>query len=228
MSVKRCLLVLVVLVGCKKASKKYEDAAPAPVTPADATAMTVADAPPPDAAAAARTPPDAPPGALVAREDGVGPLNEDSAISVKALEAAFPGHDVKAVSIDQGGDLREEYVGISKGGTLLLKVVGDGSPNSIEIVSNQVWNPFGVAVGMTYAEVEKIVGTLGCADAGEHTDWKSQVAECGTEKIKRYGFDFVVEGESAKDVIAKPELLATAKLVALRWEAPGSGPPGFE
>jgi len=183
--------------------------------------MTAPDAPPLDAPAATVVP-DAPPGALVAREDGVGPLTEKSDISVKALKAAFPDHEVKKVSTPMGdGDLREEFVGVSKGGKLVLKVIGDGSLNGIEIVSNEVWNPFGVTIGMTYADAVKLVGPLACSDASDHTDWKSDIAECASTKSKFYGFDFALEGFEAKTLLKSPDKLATAKLVALRWDSLG-------
>lgn len=227
--VKRWLLILSMVVACKKA--KQEEAPPPPPPAADAAAPVAPDAAPPVDAAAAAAPvvPDAAPGALVAGEAGVGPITETTELDVKKLKAALPGYEIKKVSTPMGdGDLREEYVGVSKGGKLLVKLVGDSTPNTIEIVSDEVWNPFGVTIGMTYADASKLVGPLECSDAGEHTDWKSDIAECSGPKSDRLGFDFTLEGFEAKDVLANPDKLATAKLVAVRWDAPGSGPPGME
>lgn len=188
--------------------------------------MTAPDAPPPtpaDAAtAAAPVVPDAPPGAIVVGDKGVGPLEKSSDISIKAMKAAFPGHEIKKVSTPMGdGDLKEEYVGVSKGGKLLLKVIGDSTPITIEAVSNDVWNPYGVTIGMTHADAVKLLGPLTCTDASEHTDWKSDIAECASEKSQFVGFDFAHESFEAKDLLKNPDKLATAKLVAVRWDSLG-------
>lgn len=149
-----------------------------------------------------------------------------AARDVKSLKAAFVGFDVKKASISMGeGDLKDEHIAVSKGGKLAMKIYGDGAANSIEVVSDEIWNPWGLKIGMTYEEVAKIVGPFECGDAAQHTDWKQDVAECETEKTMNWAFDFESEFE-AKDLIAKPDKLAKAKLVAMRWEAPSSGPPG--
>lgn len=225
-----CILALVLgAAGCKK----KQDAQPTPTPPpvADAAAVS-ADATLPDAStvdAAAAAAPTPPAGAIAISEDGVGPLNATSKLDVKSLKAAFPGFDVKKASIPMGeGDLADEHVAVSKGGKLAMKIYGDISANSIEVVSDDIWNPWGLKIGMTYADVAKVMGPLDCSDAAEHTDWKQYVAECDTEKTKNWSFDFTHEGTEAKELIAKPDDLAKAKLVAFRWEAPGSGPPGTE
>ncbi len=219
---KRTLVLLVVLAACKKKPAEKHDAAPAPPPVVDAAVAPTT----PDAAvdaAAATIVPDAPPGALEARVDGVGPITAKT--HVKALKAAFSGYEVKKVSKKMGdGDLREEYVGISKGKTLLLKVVGDDEVISVDITSNDVWNPWGIQIGATYAEIEKAIGKLQCQDAGEAVDWRADLAECNADKIDNYTFDFSGDG-MGKDLVADPAKLAQAKLVAIRWEAPGHGPP---
>ena len=172
------------------------------------------------------TPPTPPAGAIAITETGVGPLNEKSKTDVKSLKAAFPGFDVKKQSIPKGEDLKDEHMAVSKGGKLAMKIYGDGTPDSIEVVSDEIWNPWGVKIGMTHEEVAKIAGPFQCSDGAESADWKNYIIECSTEKTKNWNFDFQHEGTPASEVIANPATLAKAKLVALRWESASVGPPG--
>ena len=210
-----CTLLLLGSFACKK--KKAPDAQPSAAPIADAAVMADAPPPPPEVdAAAAPTPPA---GAVAITEAGVGAVNEKSKIDVKSLTAAFPGFDVKKESISQGGDLKDEHMAVSKGGKLAIKIYGDVVANSIEVVSNEIWNPWTLTIGMTHEEVSKLVGPFECSDGAESADWKTYVIECSTEKTKNWSFDFQQEGTPAKEVIGTPRL-AQAKLVALRWEAP--------
>ena len=228
---KRSLLVMWLLVACKKEDQPPPSPSASPQAPVAADAKVAAtiavDAPVVvDAATAAVVVADAPPGALDARADGVGPITEKTKIDLKKLKAAFPGYEIKKVSKKMGeGDLREVYVGVSKGGTLILKLVGDEFLNSVDIMSNDVWNPWGVTIGMTGAELEKRVGKLDCTDAGDATDWRANLAECDGEKVDHYEFDLSGEG-MGKEVAEDPAKRAAATLVAIRWVVPGNGPPG--
>jgi len=225
-------VVVLALVACKKASPKPGDAALAPATTGDAgRAVDAAGASPAratDAAvgvpddALATVPADGPAGGLVARLDGVGPITKETKPTKKALAALFPDHQVKWFSIDQGGDLREEYFGVRKGKTLLLRVrLGAGSSlEAVDIVSNDVANPFGLTLGMTHADVAKAIGPLDCEDAGIETDWRRHIAVCTAAKAGKYMFDFESEqNTSGEDMVAEPAKLAPAKLVAITWIA---------
>lgn len=226
------MVIVVALAGCKKAAPKKQDGgvavtADAAATVVDATAVAAVDAAVADAPPVI---PDAPPGALVAGRDGVGPLTKDTPYDVKALKKLLPDYQIKKVKTPMGeGDLADIYIGVSKGKTLVLKLVGQDKIMDIDIVSNDVWNPFGVTIGMTYADAEKLVGKLECDDAGEHTDWKANIAECSNGTLDRFTLDFKDdEASEAKELIAAPAQLAKAKVVAIRWNAPGYGPPGTE
>ena len=235
---KRLLLVML-LIACKNKPADDQPKPPPPTTtapvtadaaaqPAPDAAMAVNDAPAADPAAAPAVP-SAPPGALDARADGVGPITEKTRIDLKALKAAFPGYEVKKVSRKMGdGDLREDYVGISKGGKLILKLAGDEFLRSVDIMSDDVWNPWGITLGMTGAELEKRVGAIDCSDAGEATDWRAHLAECDGAKADHYQFDLEGDGANGKQVAEDPAKRAAAKLVAIRWVVPGNGPPGAE
>jgi hypothetical protein len=220
-------LLLVGSFACKK--KKQEEAQPQPppqvADAADAPVIDAAPAPEVIDAAAAMTPPTPPEGAIAITEAGVGPLNEKSKTDVKSLKAAFPGFDAKKESIPKGEDLKDEHMAVTKGGKVAMKIYGDGSANSIEVVSDDIWNPWGLKIGMTHEEVAKLVGPFECTDGSESADWKNYIIECDTEKTKNWSFDFQHEGTPAKEVIATPATLAKATLVAMRWTAPDAGSP---
>src|SRR5688572_11634129 len=98
-----CLVPAVVLaIACGK--KKDEGAGSGTATAAagDGGSAVTSDANAPEADAAAAPEVDAaaaapPASGLSGRADGVGPLDEKFAVSMKALEAAFPGLVVKRV-----------------------------------------------------------------------------------------------------------------------------------
>jgi len=225
---KRLLLGMLLFVACKKADDQPPPS-PSPTTsPVAIDAAIAIDATVVVDAASAAVVPHAPPGAIDARADGVGPISEKTKIDIKALKAAFPSYEIKKVSKKMGeGDLREVYVGVSKGGTLILKLVGDELLQSVDIMSNDVWNPWGLTIGMTGVELEKRVGKLDCKDAGEATDWRANLAECDGEKVDHYEFDLKGEG-MGKEVAEDPAKRAAATLVAIRWVVPGNGPPGAQ
>jgi len=222
-SVLACALGLLVVAtgGCGKSKPKaaVSSAGDAGATAPPPPVVIDAAAPAIDAAPAAA--------ALTAREDGVGPLGEKSDVSEAALTAAFPGYTVKKVSQSQGGDLREEYVAISKGDTLLLKVeLVDTTLAAIAVVSPDVPNPMGIKVGATHAEVVAALGPLDCADGGATVDWRADVVECGNARTGRYSLDFqATDGTSAEDLLADADALAGAKLTAITWQATQPGPP---
>lgn len=220
-SVLACALGLLVVAtgGCGK-SKPKAGVSSAGDAGATAPPPVAIDAAPPAVAAPA-------PAALTAREDGVGPLGATSEVSEAALAAAFPGYTVKKVSQSQGGDLREEYVAISKGDTLLLKVLlVDTTLSAVAVVSPDVPNPMGIKVGATHAEVVAALGPLDCADGGATVDWRSDVVECGNAKTGRYSLDFqAADGTSAEDLLADADGLAGAKLTAITWQAIEPGRP---
>lgn len=212
------IATVVLSAGCKKKT----DVPPAGSGDGGASALVAADAAAPEPDAAPPPPDAADAGGMGARPDGVGPLtSKTSDLSEKALVAAFPGHDVKRVVKNHGGDLREMYWGISKGGVLLYKVEGDTVINAVHIVGPDVPNPWGVKLGMTHAEVAKVLGELSCENGGDDTDWRSHVVVCSNEKIGNYTLDFVTpegEGRSAAELLENEEMLAKSPLVALRWE----------
>jgi hypothetical protein len=187
---------------------------------ADAPAVDAAPAPDVDAAAAA------PASGLSGRADGVGPLDEKFAVTMKALEGAFPGFVVKRVVKSHGGDLKESYWNIQKDGKDLLHVwAEDGDIEAIDIMSDDVANPLGVKIGASYADVEKALGKLECANAGDEIDWRSDIVVCTSAKADTYTIDFVsTEGDDASMMMRNPEALATAKVRAVTWRAPVPGP----
>jgi hypothetical protein len=193
------------VIACKK-----DDSAshvPAPAAPAPAPASQ------PAAPAAQR---------LAARADGVGPLDAKVKISEGSLAERFPGHDIKRVSESHGGDLREEYFGVSKRGALLLRVHADDDRlTAVDIVSNDIANPFGITLGSSHAAVMKAIGPLDCEDAGKAVDWREDIVMCTSHKVATYTLDFSLfkeEGLSAKELLENPAQLAKAKLVALTWQ----------
>jgi Protein of unknown function (DUF1131) len=214
-------LLVVAFIGCKKSGPKAHDeatgsgSAQTMATPADAT-MSAADATP------------TAPAGLVGRNDGVGPLDAKTSVDKSTLAAAFPDYEIKHVSTSHGGDLKEEYWGISKGGQLVLRVhAEDTILSSIDIVSPDVANPLGVKVGSTYADVAAALGPLDCQSAGDVIEWRADIVLCSSKKSDVYSFDFTLykeSGLSATELLADPAQLAKAKLVAITWEPPGKGP----
>jgi hypothetical protein len=226
-------LCAVSLLACKKeeapaASTPPSATPPAPAAPTPAAPTPAAPtpaAPPtePTPAPAAAAPAAARASGLVAREDGVGPLGANLVIKKMKLAMMFPGFAVKRVSIPHGGDLREDYWGISKAGKLLLRVHTAGSTlSAVDIVSNDVANPFGIAIGQRYAEVNKAIGPLDCENGGDATDWRANIVVC-TFKSPSYSLDFAYNDDriyDAKEMLGAPAKLAKAKLVAITWEPP--------
>jgi hypothetical protein len=225
--VKR-LALLVFVAACKRTptaeappSTPPSPPSPPAAAPLDATAAATAAVKEPVVADAA------PRGALTARPDGIGPITEKTRVDLKALATAFPGYEVKKVSRSMGdGDLRETYIGVSKGSTLILKLVGDDFLEHVDVMSNDVQNPWGITIGMTGAELATHVGALDCEDAGEATDWRANLAACTGDKADRYEFDLHGDGIMGKEVAKDPAKRAAAKLVAIRWVVPGNTPPG--
>lgn len=214
-----CIICVLTVVGCKK-SEQAPAQGSAGSGRGDAPGRVTTTVTTKDAAPAAL--------ALVAREDGVGPITETTKVDQATLSAAFPGHEVKPVSIPQGEDLIEEYWGVSKGGTLLLKIEGDeASVGAVHIVGGDVANPLGLRLGMTHADATKLLGPLDCTDAGEAVDWRQAFVECGTSKSARFTFDVTDDenGLSGKQLLADPDALATAKIVAITWTSPAAAPP---
>ena len=124
------------------------------------------------------------------------------------------------------GDLHEDYVGVSKGGTLILKLVGDGELEHVDIMTSDVQTPWGITIGMTGAELAKHVGALDCEDAGEATDWRANLADCTADKAAHYEFDLMGDGMMGNEVAKDAAKRDAAKLVAIRWVVPGNKPPG--
>jgi hypothetical protein len=214
------LALICIPFACKK--QPSEQADPAPTT-SDAAAAVIPDAHPP--ADAARE------GAWTARADGVGPIDAKTKPDVKALKKLLTGYEVKKESIPMGeGELREDYIGVSKGKTLVLKLVGDDDLVNVDIMTNDVVNPWGLQIGMAHADAVKLVGNLECVDGGEAVDWRVEILECSNEKLVNYTLDFTNEGNKAKHMLKDPAELAQTKLVAIRWDVPGAktGPPGAQ
>jgi hypothetical protein len=218
-------LCLLFVVGCK--SKQQ-----APAGAKDGGETVTADAPgapdaapAPDAAEAADAAP--PASGFEGRADGVGPLNDSFEVTRASLEKAFPGLTVKEVKKSQGGDLMERYWAIwSKDGKEMLHVQeDDGDIEAVDIVSDDVSNPLGVKIGSTYADVEKALGKLQCANAGDETDWRSDIVVCSSDKAKSYTIDFVSDdGDEASVMLEDPAKLAKALVKAVTWRAPLPGP----
>lgn len=163
---------------------------------------------------------DAPPAApvgLAITEAGLGTITATTKADLESLKTALPGYELEKKSIPQGGDLVDEHVAATKGGTLAVKIYGDATVRSVEVVSDEIKNPWGLTIGMTHDAATKILGPLECLDGAETADWRNYVIECSSDKSKNWSFDFQREGTPAKEVIGKPAL-AEAKLVALRWE----------
>ena len=82
---------------------------------------------------------------------------------------------------------------------------------------------------MTHAEAVKLIGNLECNDGGEAVDWRVEIVECSNAKPVNYTLDFTNEGNKAKHMLKEPAELAQTKLVAIRWDVPGSRPvPGAQ
>jgi len=163
---------------------------------------------------------------LSGRADGVGPLDEKFQVSKASLEAAFPGFTIEQVSKSHGGDLREEYWAVKKGDRDVLHVQAeDDTIDAVDILSDEVPSPLGVKLGATYADVEKALGKLSCENAGDETDWRSDVVVCWSEKADTYTIDFVSqEGEDAAQMLEDPAKLAGATVKAVTWRRPLPGP----
>lgn len=222
-------LSLVLAIGC---GKKKQDGTGSAAGGSDGGAVTAdASGPPADAAPA----PDAAEagdaaaaaaGGLRGRADGVGPLNEKFEVSKKSLEEAFAGFTVTKVSKNHGGDLREEYWAIQKDGKDVLHVQAeDEDIDAVDILSDEVPNPLGIKIGATYEDVTKAVGKLSCANAGDETDWRSDIVVCTSEKADTYTIDFESqEGEDAAEMLEDPAKLAKATVKAVTWRVPVPGP----
>ncbi len=214
-------LSLILVVGCgksKSAATVGRDGGPATSADAAATVAAADAAPAADAAAAA--------GGLVARADGVGPLAATTKVTAAALAAAFPDHQVKKVSRSHGGDLLEEYYAVSKGDAVVLRVqFTDDTLSAVDVLSPEIPNPLGIKVGATHAEVITAIGQLYCANAGDDTDWRSDIVVCTSARSATYSLDFEAEGRSAAELLEDADQLAKATVVAVTWQASPSGPP---
>jgi hypothetical protein len=204
-------LCVLLAAGCGKSKQQApagEKEGGDTVTTAAAGARPAVAAPSPDAAEAAAAPPAS---GIAGREDGVGPLNDDFAVTRESLEKAFPGVTVKHVKKSQGGDLVEEYWAVwSKDGKEMLHVqTMDEDMDAVDIVSNDVSNPLGVKIGATYEEVVKAIGPLHCSNAGDETDWRADTVVCSSDKSEAYTIDFISpDGDDSAAMLEDPAGLA--------------------
>lgn len=75
-----------------------------------------------------------------------------------------------------------------------------------DVVSPDVPTPFSVEIGTTHAEVAKALGSLDCQNAGDDTDWRSDIAVCtASSGPDFYTFDFELDGIQAEELLADPD-----------------------
>ena len=197
-----------------KAAAKPVDAAPVKAAPLDAAPIDAAPAPPADASVAAT----GEPAKIVARADGVGPL-DGSEVPLDQLKTMFPGYAVEFVPADPDSELGEDHVEVSRGDDIFLEINGD----RVTIDDVAVDTDFGVHVGDTYAAVVKAVGKLKCEDGGAYGDSTEAFVFCSAKKYGHYSFDFIDfddEGSpkhQGSDLLENKKLLAGATLAQLVW-----------
>lgn len=164
---------------------------------------------------------------LSGRADGVGPLDEEFAVTELELEHAFPGFTIEWVSRSHGGGaLREEYWAIRKDGVDLLHVQAyDEDLDAVDIVSDEVANPLGVTIGASFDDVSNALGALRCRNAGDECDWRSDVVVCSSARAPTYTIDFVSpDGADAAEMLSDPAKLARSTIRAVTWHSPLPGP----
>jgi hypothetical protein len=150
----------------------------------------------------------------------VGPLTRDTAVTEHELVEAFPDCELELVTNPQDEGLVEQYWAISRFGEVLYRVEGtDAGVHSVAIVNREIPPPFAVTIGMTHAEATQALGPLSCRSGRDDADWRWDVVVAGNAQTGDWTLDFVGDGASAEALIADPDALARASLVAITWNA---------